>query len=316
MKLGPSLFSDFKYTLRSLNTGKLSAEEYAHFYHQWGGSFIVHPDVLKYFEDAHGIKVRYRGYFRRGQCIGAIPVWGAYVAGDHSALQANRLGDKVDFGYPAMYLPIDPEHRCTILYKAKYLLDLQRQHIGGALFYGPESKKKMAMLRKIPEELPSGKKEFQIKERRFERQGGTIRDVQEFHGEEVAAIYADLHQQRWNSAPHAAQSLGATFSALKNFLFGKVLWLDQKPIAIQINFRADTRRTICIDYINGGVDKGLHKNISPGALLSYINGYHACEESRRENKLLVYSYGKANTEYKDQWCHRVSRGLSGFWLPG
>lgn len=237
------------------------------------------------------------------------------MAGDYSALQAYRLKDKVDFGYPAMYLPIDPEHRCLILYKAKYLLGLQRQQIAGAFFYGRESKK-MALLRKIPEELPSGKKEFQIKERRFDRQGGTIRDIQEFHGEEVAAIYADLHQQRWNKKPHAAPSLGATFSALKKFLFGKILWLDKQAIAIQINFRADTRRTICIDYINGGVHKGLHKNISPGALLSYINGHLAGEEGRREGKLLIYSYGKANTEYKDQWCHRVSRGLGGFWLPG
>lgn len=311
----PALFSHLTYRLRSLNTGTLSAQDYAHFYHQWGGSFIVHPDVLRYFEDAHGMKVRYRGYFRRNECIGAVPVWGAFVAGDHSALQAYRLGNNVDFGYPAMYLPIAPEQRCLILYKAKYLLDLQRRQVAGALFHGHESKK-MAILRKIPEELPSGKKEFQIKERRFERQGGTVRDIQEFRGDEVAAIYADLHQQRWNKAPHAAHSLGATFSALKPFLFGKVLWLDQQPIAIQINFRADTSRTICIDYINGGVDKGLHKNISPGALLSYINGYQACEESRRDDKLLIYSYGKANTEYKDQWCHRISRGLSGFWLPG
>src|SRR5215469_18012787 len=57
------LFSNLKYDLRSANTSALSAAEYAQCYDTWGGSFIVHPDVLTYFQDAHDIKVRYRGYF-------------------------------------------------------------------------------------------------------------------------------------------------------------------------------------------------------------------------------------------------------------
>ncbi|HTV84385.1 MAG TPA: hypothetical protein VME63_03215 [Dyella sp.] len=305
--------SHFKWEWRSLNTDELSRDEYASCYHQWGGSFIVHPDVLRYFEDVHGIKARYRGYFRHGQCVGAIAVWGEFIAGDYSALRAHRMIDKVDFGYPAVYLPIDPSHRCTILYKAKYLLKLQRPQLAGLLFLKQDAKS-MAILKKIPEELPSGKKEFQLKTRRFERQGGVVRDVQEFSGEEVAGIYIDLFRQRWGDVPHASHSLGETLSVLKKFLFGKILCLGETPVAIQLNFRADTRRTICIDYVNGGADKSL-KKLSPGALLSYINGRNAWEESRLANKLLVYSYGKANVEYKEQWCHSVPRGLSGLWLP-
>jgi hypothetical protein len=309
----PGGMSPVKWELRSLNTEEVTRDEYANCYHQWGGSFIVHPDVLKYFEDVHGIKVRYRGYFRHGQCLGAIPVWGKFIAGDHSALRAHGMIGKVDFGYPVVYLPIDPLHRCTILYKAKYLLKLQQAQIAGSLFLEHEAKS-MAILKRIPEDLASGKKELQIKARRFERQGGVVRDVQEFSGAEVADIYTDLFRQRWGGAPHASFPLGETLSVLKKFLFGKVLCLGETPIAIQLNFRADARRTICIDYVNGGVDKAL-KKLSPGALLSYINGRNACEESRLANKLLVYSYGKANAEYKNQWCRSVPRGLSGFWLP-
>ena len=69
-----------------------------------------------------------------------------------------------------------------------------------------------------------------------------------------------------------------------------------------------------MDYINGGVDKR-RNDLSPGSLLSYINGRRACEEARAAGKQLIYSYGKANTAYKDQWCHRVARGFSGYWLP-
>lgn len=305
------MFSRLRFGLRSVNSDEIGAQDYARCYHTWGGSFIVHPDVLRYFEETHDVKVRYRGYFRRGQCVGAVAVWGAFLAGDRMALDAYRLSDNEDFGYPVIYLPIDPKHQCTVLYKAKHLLSLQRPQIAGVLFNGL---KEMSILRQIPEELPTGKKEYQIKARRFERLGGTVRDVQEFSGEEIAGIYTDLFQQRWNRTPHAAASLGKTFAALKKFLFGKILWLDNRPVAIQINYRADTHRTICIDYINGGVDKSL-KGLSPGSFLSYINGLNACEESRSNGKLLIYSYGRANTEYKDQWCHRVSRGVTGFWLP-
>jgi hypothetical protein len=297
--------------LRALNTRQIDADDYAHCYQQWGGSFIVNPEVLAYLAQTHGVKLGYRGYFRRGQCVGAIPVWGAFVAGDHWALQALGLDRKEDFGYPVIHLPIDPAYKCRVLYKAKHLLRLQQAQIAGAMFL---PRKSMALLKPIPEELPTGKQEYPIKERRFKRRGGLVRDIQEFTGEEVAAIYTELFQQRWQRPPHAAPSLRRTLCALKKFLFGKVLWLEHRPIAIQINYRADTQRYICIDYVNGGVDKTV-KGLSPGSLLSYINGREAWEASRRSGRQLIYSYGKANTPYKDQWCHRVARGLTGFWLP-
>lgn len=153
-----------------------------------------------------------------------------------------------------------------------------------------------------------------MKEPRFERLGGKVRDIQELTTDENVAIYDDLHLQRWGLRPHVVGSLKTKLAALRKILFGKVIWQGERPIAIQVNYRADTSRAICVDYINGGADKAA-KNISPGSLLSYINGRVACEDSRGSGKLLLYSYGKANTEYKDQWCHRVPREFSGLWLP-
>ena len=93
-----------------------------------------------------------------------------------------------------------------------------------------------------------------------------------------------------------------------------MLWLKDRPVAIQMTYRAETSRTICLDYINGGVDKSFN-GISPGSLLSYINGRLACEEAARTGKQLIYSYGKSDADYKDQWCDRVPRGYTGFWMP-
>ncbi len=297
--------------LRSWNTAPITREEYARHYQSWGGSFILHPEVLQFFGNVHGVRTDYHGYFHGEKCIGVVPAWGARIAGDRHALQAHGLTVQVDFGYPVLHLPVAPGYNCLILFRAGFLLDLQRRQVTGAVFPGL---KEMAILKKIPEELPTGKNEYQIKERRFARLGGTVRDIREFNNEEIIAMYEALHLVRWQRKPHAIGTMKATLDHLGKFLFGKVLWLKDHPVAIQINYRAETSRTIAIDYINGGVDKSCDR-ISPGSLLSYINGRDACADAQDSGRQLIYSYGKANTAYKDQWCHRVARGFTGFWLP-
>ena len=85
---------------------------------------------------------------------------GAFLAGDRTALHAHGLLEQIDFGYPVIYLPIDPQRRCRVRFKARYLLSHQRRQIGGAFFTGI---KEMSILKQIPEELVTGNKEFQIR---------------------------------------------------------------------------------------------------------------------------------------------------------
>ena len=297
--------------IRSLYTTSIAQEEYASCYEAWGGGFIVHPEVLQFLQNSYGIKTEYRGYYSQGKCVGAIATWDKYIAGDRHALRAHKLTDRVDFGYPVLYLPIAPGHSFPVLYRASFLLDFQQHKIDAAFF---TRIKEMSILKQIPEELLTSKKEFQIKERRFERLGGTMRNVQDFNSDEIVAIYQELFHVRWQRKPCGLENMKHTLQFLGKFLFGKVLLLKNRPIAIQINFRAETSRTICIDYINGGADRSLD-GISPGSLLSYINGRDAWAEANTRSKRLIYSYGKSNTKYKDQWCHRIGRGFTGFWLP-
>jgi hypothetical protein len=310
MSRGTSL-SNIDVRIRSLNTASITREAYAGYYWSWGGSFILHPEVLQFFEDNYGMKTSYRGYFKHGQCVGAVATWGPYIAGDCNAFRTYKLTDQVDFGYPILYLPIAPGHKCTVHYRAGYLLNYQRQQISCALFTGI---KEMSILKRIPQELPTCKNKFQNDERRFERLGGTMRDINEFCSDEIISIYEDLFHARWKRRPHAIAALKSTLDRLRQFLFGKVLWLKNRPVAIQINYRAETSRTICVDAINGGVDKSV-KEISPGSLLLYINGRDACAEAHSSGKQLIYSCGRSNAGYKDQWCDRIARGFTGFWLP-
>ncbi len=294
-----------------MNTAPIAPEVYAEHYSAWGGSFILHPEVLQFFEERFGLRTAYRGYFKDGRCVGAIAAWGPYIAGDYQALHACRVTDQLDFGYPILYLPIAPGHRCSVLYRAGYLLNDQRTQIARAAFPGVWS---MSILKQIPDGLPSSKHRLQVEQRRFERRGGTVRDIKEFGSGEVAAMYEELFSLRWKRRPLAADTLKATLDRLGRFLFGKVLWLKDRPVAIQLNYRAETRRTICIDYVNGGIDKSL-RGISTGSLLSYLNGSTACAEARAGGKQLIYSYGRSGAAYKDQWCERIPRGFTGFWLP-
>jgi Mig-14 len=310
MSRGPALM-DIDVRIRSLNTAPITREAYAGYYWSWGGSFILHPEVLQFFEDIYGITTHYRGYFRDEQCVGAVGTWGPYIAGDFNAFRTYKLEDQVDFGYPILYLPIAPGHKCAVHYRAGFLLNYQRHQIPCALFTGI---KEMSILRRIPQELPACKSKFQSDERRFERLGGTVRDIKEFRNDEIIAIYEDLFHARWKCKPHAIATLKGTLDRLQQFLFGKVLWLKNRAVAIQINYRAETSRTICVDAINGGVDKSV-KEISPGSLLLYINGRDACADAHSTGKQLIYSYGKSNAGYKDQWCVRIARGFTGFWFP-
>ena len=111
--------------------------------------------MLRYFGETSNVKSDFRGYFRDGRCIGVVATWGSFVAGDRSALHAHQLEDRDDFGYPLVYPPIDPQHVCTVRFKARYLINPQRPQIGGAVFTGL---KKMALLKRSPTRFPPEKR--------------------------------------------------------------------------------------------------------------------------------------------------------------
>jgi hypothetical protein len=293
--------------IRSRNTSPITRAEYATCFQSWGGSFILHPEVLRFFEDNYGIKATYYGYFTKGECVGAVAAWGAYVAGDRNALRAHRLTDQIDFGFPILYLPIAPSRTCRIFFRASFLLAYQQKQIKGACF---TDKRQMAILKRVPAELSSGKRAFLRMHRQFQRLGGVIRNIRDISTDEIVTIYEELHRARWRRKPHAISSLAGTLKCLRTFLFGNVLCINDRPVAIQINFSAETDRLICIDAVTGASERSIN-SISCGSLLLYINGQMAWNIAESSGKRLIYSYGRSGDRYKDQWCNRVARGSIG-----
>ena len=121
---------------------------------------------------------------------------------------------------------------------------------------------------------------------------------------EQARIYAELFQRRWEFEVPGKARLAEVFELMREFMRGSLVLLDGEPVAIQILYRVESPKWVSVEYINGGVAPE-NRDFSPGSVLSFVNTQEAWEEAEALGKPLRYSFGRADREYKDRWCHRV-----------
>ncbi len=131
-----------------------------------------------------------------------------------------------------------------------------------------------------------------------------IRPMLELTAQEQARIYADLFQRRWGFEATGKAHLAEVFTRLRDFMTGSLIYLNDEPVAIQVLYRVEAPRWVSLEYINGGVDPQ-QREFSPGSVLSFVNTQSEWEQARALGKPLRYSFGRADREYKDRWCHRV-----------
>lgn len=129
--------------------------------------------------------------------------------------------------------------------------------------------------------------------------------IGELSPEDRARIYADLFQKRWNFEVPGKAHLAEVFSLMNEFMTGSVVYLaDGQPLAIQVLYQVDSPRWVSVEYINGGVDP-VHQVLAAGSVLTFVNTQDAWAHAKAQGKELRYSFGRADREYKDMWCHRV-----------
>ncbi|WP_288502884.1 GNAT family N-acetyltransferase, partial [uncultured Pseudomonas sp.] len=183
---------------------------------------------------------------------------------------------------------------------ARYLSELNQGR-----FVGLKAQKEQLAMARAPEDLS---KKFRYNQRRelrlLEEAGGVVRPISDFDAATIAAMYCDLFQRRWGFAATGAERMGDVIARLRDLLIGSVLLLENKPIAIQLVYRVEAPEWISVEYVNGGVDPET-KAFSPGSVLSFLNTQAAWEDARARNKPLRFSFGRADREYKDRWCHPV-----------
>ncbi len=278
----------------------IDASAYAQAWQRFGGSVATHPLVVEQLAELAQIPVRYLGWEHNGELKAAIPTWGRYLALSKDVLKRQGKKGLYDLGNAELILPAAAGAQAPLRHAGRYLSELNQGRFAN-LKLQTES---LAMAR-TPEDLS---KKFRYNQRRelrlLEEAGGQVRAVSEFSSSELAAIYCDLFQRRWEFPATGAERMAEVIERLRELLIGSVLFLDDAPIAIQLVYRVEAPEWISVEYINGGVDPQT-KAFSPGSVLSFLNTQAAWEDARARNKPLRFSFGRADREYKDRWCNPV-----------
>ncbi|MGC5699895.1 GNAT family N-acetyltransferase [Pseudomonas sp. NFXW11] len=279
---------------------EIDLESYRHAWQQFGGSVATHPEVVERLSSLVGIKPRYLGWLQNGQPVAAIPTWGRHVALSKDVLKREGKRGLLDMGNAEIILPVAPEARVPVRQRMAYVSQLNAEQIT-TLKVQPQG----LALARAPEDYS---KKFRYNQRReqrlLEEAGGVLLPMSQLSPQEQAAIYGDLFQRRWNFEVPGKAGLAEVFTLLREFMTGSVVMLDGAPIAIQILYRVEAPQWISLEYINGGVDPQ-SREFSPGSVLSFVNTQHEWECAKAAGKALRYSFGRADREYKDRWCHKV-----------
>jgi len=279
----------------------IEASEYVAAWQRFGGSVASHPQVVERLAGLAGLPVRYLGWFVDGELQAAIPTWGRYLALSKEVLKQQGKRGLFDLGNAEIILPLANSARVPLRHKVRYLSALSAEQVVDRR----EQPEGLALARE-PEEYS---KKFRYNQRReqrlLEEAGGVVRPMLELSATEQALIYADLFQRRWGFEATGKAHLTEVFSLMRDFMTGSLIYLNDQPVAIQVLYRVEAPQWVSLEYINGGVDPQ-NRAFSPGSVLSFINTQAAWSEARALGKPLRYSFGRADREYKDRWCNRVS----------
>ena len=278
----------------------ISVTDYRAAWQRFGGSVITHPDFVERLSILAGIPVRYLGWEVAGEVRAAVAVWGRDLALSKTGLKKHGKRRLFDLGNAEVIIPQAADTGIRLRHRMQFVSALHEGRITGLRTQGQE----IALLRE-PEEYS---KKFRYNQRRelrlLEEQGGELLSFTELPSTEQARIYSDLFEQRWGFATPGKERLAEVLELLRPYLVGSYICVNGQPAAAQILYRVESPEWISVEYINGGVDPQFNE-LSPGSVLTWVNTQAECEHARAQGKALRYSFGRADREYKDRWCHRV-----------
>ena len=203
----------------------------------------------------------------------------------------------LDMGNAEIILPIAPDIVVPVRQRMAYVSQMNAEQIS-TLKAQPEG---------LPGRLRRSIRRNSLQPRReqrlLEEAGGSLVRCR-LYPQEQAAAYGDLFQRRWGFEVPGKAGLVEVFTLLREFMTGSVAMLESAPVAIQVLYRVEAPQWVSLEYVNGGVDPQ-SREFSPGSVLSFVNTQQAWADARALGKPLRYSFGRADREYKDRWCHTV-----------
>lgn len=285
---------------RERGWSSISAAEYRATWLQFGGSVMTHPDFVEKLSALAGIPVAYLGWQIEGELRAAVAVWGRELALSKAGLKKHGKRRLFDLGNAEVIIPQAANTEIALRHRTQYVSALHEGRISTLQAQNQE----LALARE-PEEYS---KKFRYNQRResrlLEEQGGELLLFTDLSSAEQAQIYSDLFEKRWGFATPGKERLAEVLELLRPYLSGSFVCINGQPAAAQILYRVESPEWISVEYINGGVDP-LFNELSPGSVLTWVNTQAAWEDARAQGKALRYSFGRADREYKDRWCHRV-----------
>lgn len=286
---------------REQGWSRISAADYRAAWLRFGGSVITHPDFVEKLSDLAGISVRYLGWSVHGQLQAAVAVWGRDLALSKQGLKRHGKRRLFDLGNAEVIVPQSSDAiGVRLRHRMQFVSALHEGRIAGLKNQGQE----IALLRN-PDDYS---KKFRYNQRRelrlLEEQGGEVLPFSELSSVDQAQMYSDLFEKRWGFATPGKERLAEVLELLRPFITGSYIRINGQPAAAQILYRVESPAWISVEYINGGVDPQFNE-LSPGSVLTWVNTQAQWEYARAQGKALRYSFGRADREYKDRWCHRV-----------
>lgn len=279
---------------------QIEAGQYAEAYARFGGSVITHPDFIHQVSQLVDLPLRFLGWERDGELLGAIPVWGRHLAGAKSALKRGGRRERVDLGNPEVILPLSQSGHFRLRHRGQFISELNAGKLDGLRL----QKDTLSLARPHAEYS----RKFRYNQRRelrlLEEAGGELRAVRDFDPGQISAWYLELFERRWGFKPRAHAGMARQIEALWPFMVGRLAWLGDRPIALQLLFMVESPDWVSVEYLNGGVDPD-QRGFSPGSVLNFANTEWAEAHASGQGKMLRYSFGRSDAEYKSMWCNPV-----------
>ncbi|EEJ1433897.1 antimicrobial resistance protein Mig-14 [Salmonella enterica] len=266
-----------------------SFSTYRDTFEQYGGSVNMHPDVVEYFMKHHNWKFSFFHYKKYGEIKGAYFVCNNQNIGILMRRTFPLSSDEV-------LIPLDPELRCFLPERTNKLSVYHRSQIINATWHLARKKQNCLIKDTFSSKFGKNRRnEYQ----KFLRNGGSVKSLDHFSGDELAQIYQSLFRSRFgDTLPcYPSDNLTDFFSHLRHLLYGCVLYVENAPCAFDIVLKAESRLSVYFDVPNGGVKKE-YMNLSPGSILMWLNVNNAKSYCQEKNKKFIFSIGALRPEWE------------------
>jgi len=294
----------FGFTGERKNWSPVDAAVYAEAYGKWGGSFILHPDVIPVVSEIAQVPLEYFACEEGGCPVAVVPVWGGrMIAGNRKYLDSIGKKNQLDTGDNEYWLPIASEAIITLPFSVRYLPAAQARQVRNAV---EETNFEVALARSHVAGEHKLARKFKYNQKRalrlFIEAGGEVCPIKSLSPEVIVQAYIELFETRWGFQAPGKPALPELLRRLHPYLAGRVLRMNSRVVAIQLVFLVENNNCVSAAYINGGYDP-MYKEHSPGSILCYLNTEEAEQFALSKNKPLRYHFGKMDADYKRMWCY-------------